>query len=229
MTVADRSRQTSRARASRRAARREREREIVRVTRELFDERGAQDARIDRIARAVGVNKALIYRSFASKDELFALTVTDYLRELGGRLAEVDSGGDPAAALREACERYATFCLEYPAFLDGALSLARQPAEELRASVSDAVWLRLGRATASCLGVFSAILAAGAEGGAFADADPDFTANRLYAQVLGTMHLARAGVGVRAAAPGIPETFELDPERVREACVRDALAIAEAR
>lgn len=197
----------------------------MRVTRLLFDERGAQEARIDRIARAVGVNKAIIYRSFASKDELFALTVTDYLRELAGRLDGLE-GDEPRAALREACERYTRFCLEYPAFLDGALSLTRQPAAELRDSVSDAVWLRLGRAMAACLAVLSGILAAGAERGEFAVADADFAANRLYAQVLGTMHLARVGVGVRAAAPGIPETFVLDPERVRAACVEDAMAIA---
>ncbi len=207
-------------------ARRDREREIVRATRLLFDERGAQDARIDRIAHAVGVNKAIIYRSFASKDELFALTVTDYLRELAGRLDGLDAGDDPRAALREACERYTAFCLEYPAFLDGALSLARHPAEELRASVSDDVWLRLGRAMAACLGVLEAILAAGVRRGDFTVDDPDFAANRLYAQVLGSMHLARVGVGVRAAAPGIPETFALDPERVRAACVEDAMAIA---
>jgi len=49
-------------------------------------------------------------------------------------------------------------------------------------------------------------------------------ASRLYAQLLGSMYLARVGVCVRESAPGVTETFEFDPERVREACVQDLLA-----
>src|SRR5437899_1423809 len=60
------------------ARRRDREREIIRATRELFDERGTIDAQIDDIAKRVGINKALIYRHFAGKEELFALTLVDY-------------------------------------------------------------------------------------------------------------------------------------------------------
>ncbi|HEU4927586.1 MAG TPA: helix-turn-helix domain-containing protein, partial [Vicinamibacterales bacterium] len=59
--------------------RRDRERDIIRATRELFDERGTIDAQIDDIAKRVGINKALIYRHFAGKEELFALTLVDYL------------------------------------------------------------------------------------------------------------------------------------------------------
>ena len=46
-------------RLRRATARREREREIVEATRALFDERGVQDAPMEEIARAVGINKAL--------------------------------------------------------------------------------------------------------------------------------------------------------------------------
>jgi AcrR family transcriptional regulator len=67
--------------------RRERERELVRATRALFDERGVQDAPIEEIARAVGIARGLIYRQFASKEELFVLTVTEYLAELDEVLA----------------------------------------------------------------------------------------------------------------------------------------------
>ena len=74
-----------------RCAARERERDIVDATRALFDERGMQDAPIEEIARAVGINKALIYRHFASKDELFVLTMTRYLDELPALAAEIDA------------------------------------------------------------------------------------------------------------------------------------------
>jgi AcrR family transcriptional regulator len=206
--------------------RNQRERDLVEATRALFDERGLQDAPMDEIARAVGINKALIYRVFASKEELFVLTVTHYLDELrdavtarrdrrethGDAIAPLDLGG--------ALDHFTRFCLRYPAFLDCALSLMRRSAGDLRERVSEGVWLRLGRSMAACLAPLSAILAEeGVE-------DPDFTANRLYTQVLGTMHLARLRAGVRESAPGVPDVFVLDPERVRRACVEDALAVA---
>jgi AcrR family transcriptional regulator len=195
----------------------------VEVTRRLFDERGMQDAPIEEIARAAGINRALIYRSFASKEELFTLTVTHYLEELTAG-APVGSEAEPLDRLRAALDHYTDFCLRYPAFLDCALSLMRRPARDLRESVSDSVWLRLGQAMAAGLDPLAQILRAGADSGVFAIDDPDFVANRLYTHVLGTMHLARIGLGVRLAAPGVPDVFALDPEAVREACVEDALA-----
>jgi AcrR family transcriptional regulator len=212
--------------STRREHRRARERAIVTTTRALFDERGRRDAPVDEIARAAGVNKALIYRSFDSKEEIFVLTVADYLSELLSRAAELPEPEDPLPALRRACELYIDFCLDYPAFLDCALALMQRPATELHELVSSAVWFRLGQSMAACLGPLERLLASGAEVGVFAVDDPAFTANRLFTQVLGSMHLARVGVGVREAAPGVAETFDIDPGRVREACLEDALALA---
>jgi AcrR family transcriptional regulator len=196
--------------------RRERERDIVEATRSLFDERGLQDAPVDEIARAVGINKALIYRVFSSKEELFVLTVTHYLDELRELASDIDD-------LRGALDVFTRFCLRYPAFLDCALSLMRRPAAELEQRVGEGTWLRLGRSMSACLAPLAAILEAeGAE-------EPDFLANRLYTQVLGTMHLARIGLGVREAAPGVPGAFALGAEQVRRSCVTDALAIARTR
>src|SRR3954467_2729755 len=169
-------------------ARADRERQIVAATRELFDEQGVQEAAIDGVARAVGINKALIYRHVASKEELFILVLVSYLAEL--RDGYPRDRSDPEAALRESIDRFTTFCLSYPAFLDCALSLMRRPADELRARVTEGTWLRLGRAVTDSLAPLVAILRA--EG----VREPDYVANRIYAQVLGTMHLARIGVGV---------------------------------
>jgi AcrR family transcriptional regulator len=198
------------------STRRERERDLVAATRALFDERGMQDAPMEEIARAVGINKALIYRVFASKEELFVLTVTSYLDEL----REISL--EPHEGLEDALDRFTRFCLRYPAFLDCALSLMRRPAAGLRERVGDGTWMRLGTSMSACLAPLARILEEeGVE-------DPDFTANRLYTQVLGTMHLARIGLGVREAAPGVPGAFPLDAERVRRACVIDAMAVARA-
>lgn len=201
-----------------------REARILDVTRELFDARGVHDAPVDAIARAAGIDKALIYRHFSSKEELHLLTLRRYLDELAQLLGEVDATAPPGERLRACAERYATYCLEHPAFVDVSLAVMRRPPRELRRVVSEAVWLRLGRGMARCLGPLAAILADGHEQGALVAQDPDFTANHLYAQVLGTVHLARTGVGVRETQDGLPATFPIDAPRVREACVAAALA-----
>lgn len=209
---------------TRRRTPRERSQEIVDATRALFDEQGVQEASVDRIAKAVGINKALIYRHFTSKDELFVLTVTHYLDELSERMRdEIPEDEDPVQQLERAVDVFSAFCLEFPAFLDCSLSLMRRPIADLQDAVSDAVLIRLGQAMVGCLGISAEILRRGNDDGVFAVDDPDFAANHLYTQTLGTMHLARIGVGVREAAPGIPQMFPLDPERVRRAAMDDAL------
>jgi AcrR family transcriptional regulator len=205
--------------------RRTRERDLVAATRALFDERGMQDAPIEEIARAVGIARGLIYRHFSSKEELYVLTVTDYLRELDGVLrAAVGPGGDHVAQLDRWAQAYAEFCWRYPAFLDCALSLMRRPAHELRALLSESVWLRLGQGIAQCVDHVCGLLQRGTAAGVFTVADPAYTANVLWTQTLGAMHLARIRVGIRQAAAGIPELFTIEPERVVESCVQSALA-----
>jgi hypothetical protein len=105
----------------------------------------------------------------------------------------------------------------------------RRPANELRETVSDAIWIRLGQRMAACLDKLSKILAEGARQGVFSVEDPDFTANHLYTQTLGTMHLARLGVGVRLGAGGTPEPFPIEARDVQEACIADVLASVGAR
>ena len=67
------------------ARRRAREKDIIAATRALFDQRGVRDAQIEDIAKAVGINRAIVYRHFTGKEELFALTLVGYLDELRGR------------------------------------------------------------------------------------------------------------------------------------------------
>src|SRR4051812_39051517 len=204
---------------------RKRERDLVRVTRALFDERGMQDAPVEEIARAAGIARGLIYRSFSSKEELFVLAVTDYLAELGAALeASVAGGADPVAQLERATETYARYCLRYPAFLDACLSLMHRPASELADIVSESIWLRLGQGMGRCLEPIAATLRAGADAGVFAVEDPDYTANVLWTQGLGVMHLARIRVGVRSLPSGVPALFSVEPERIVRTCIESALA-----
>lgn len=205
---------------------RAREREIVVATRALFDERGMQDAPVEDIANAVGIARGLIYRQFSSKEELFVLTVTDYLDELAGVLvAATGAKRKPAARLEAIAHAYADFCLRYPAFLDCSLSLMRRSARELHETVSESVWFRLGQGMASCIGQLAAVLRAGREDGSFTTVeDPDYTANLLWTQTLGAMHLARIRVGLTQTAPGVPGLFAVEPDAVVASCVSSALA-----
>src|SRR3712207_6674238 len=174
-----------------------REQELVTATRKLFDERGMQDAPIDEIAREVGIARGLIYRQFSSKEELYVLTVTDYLDDLARRQDEASAGvEDPVGRGEGLLRAYAEFCQEYPAFLDCSLSLMHRPAGELQAAVSESVWLRLGQGMARCVEMLTRTLRT------LGASEPDMLANVMWTQVLGAMHLARTGVGIREVDPG---------------------------
>jgi AcrR family transcriptional regulator len=202
-----------------------REGELIAATRALFDERGVQDVPIEDIAKAVGIARGLIYRQFSSKEELFVLTVTDYLAELAQELEQaIGRKRTPSARLAACMEAYAGYCLRYPAFLDCSLALMQRPARELREIVSESVWFRLGQGMARCLDCVARILRDGRDSGAFTVGNPDYTANVLWTQALGAMHLARIKVGVRQAAPGVPELFRVSADEVVRTCVASALA-----
>jgi AcrR family transcriptional regulator len=214
------------ARRNRRATR---ERTIVAAARTLFDERGMRDARVEDIARAAGLNKALIYRAFSSKDEIFVLTATSYLDELRARTEAIAAVPDAGEQLRLTLSVFADFCLDYPAFLDCGLSLLRRPALDLRDTLSDAAWFRVSRAVGRCVGAVQRVLQAGVDQGVLQVDDAGFTAGRLLTAMMGSMHLSRSGVSISETAPGAITAVPLDPEQVRDACVQDALAAVHAR
>lgn len=212
--------------------RRERQQAILAATRALFDERGVRDAHIDDIARAVGVNRAIVYRHFASKDELFGLVLVDYLVELDAGLeaglAVAGPDDDAPARLRALAEVFVDFCLTHPAFADCALALLRRPGSELGAQMSEQALFTLGRTLGTSLGRIAGVLRAGAADGVFAGAGPedaDLLANVLYAQGLGVVHLARAGFVVRADQSG-SHFGPVTASSVRDAAVRGMLATA---
>ena len=144
------------------ARRRAREREILLATRELFDETGVRDAQIEDIARAVGVNRAIIYRHFSGKEELFALTLVSYLEDLEQVLtAAAKSKRTPTTKLVAVVEAFVDFGVEYPAFVDCAQTLMRRPGPELLEEISESSLFRLGRGISACLTQLSDVLDAG--------------------------------------------------------------------
>jgi AcrR family transcriptional regulator len=225
--MAPRAPETDGRRSAAAARRRIREKEIIVATRALFDEKGVREAQIDDIAQAVGINRAIVYRHFSGKEELFALTLVEYLDELHAALESVDDPGAPAPARLEALVgAFVDYGLAHPAFIDCAQALMRRSGPELLDEISESALFRLGRGISGCLAVLVAVLEAGVEAGEFTVSDPTLLANTLYASGLGALQLARVGILVTEAAPGIPTVGEISPAQVRQYLVASALAMA---
>ena len=207
--------------------RRARETAILAATRTLFDDRGVAEAQIEDIARAVGINRAIVYRHFTGKEELFALALVGYLDELGSALTEAaESQPKPRDQLAAITSAFVDYGVAHPAFVDCAHSLMRRTGTELFDEVSEGAMLRLGRAIASCLAVLRRTLEAGAETGDFSVTDPVLLANTLYATGLGGLQLARVGLVIDEAAPGIPKVGTVGAEQVKTLLLTSALGMA---
>lgn len=223
----ERSTSTGHARGTTAAARRRlREAEIISATRALFDERGVRDAQIEDIARAVGINRAIIYRHFTGKEELFSLTLVQYLDELRGALqAAADSTEEPQLALERLTEAFVDYGLAHPAFVDCAQSIMRRPGGDLLEEVSESAMFRLGQAITGCLSVLTRTIEAGVASGDFHVDDPGLLANMLYASGLGTLQLGRVAMLVSEEAPGVPRISRVSAQQVRDHMVATARAM----
>lgn len=205
----------------------ERKREILDATRALFDERGVRDAQIEDIARAVGINRAIIYRHFSGKEELFAMTLVGYLEELDGVLESAD---DPHASPVERLEAIAAEFLDFgsrlPAFVDCAQALLRRRGDELMEEVNESVMLKLGVGMSACLSHVVRALEAGAATGEFHVRDPYLLANIFYTQALGVLNLATLQLSVRGENPGLPAVDAVPFDEVKAYMLRGAVAMA---
>jgi AcrR family transcriptional regulator len=207
--------------------RRQREAAIIAATRELFDASGVRDAQIEDVAKAVGINRAIIYRHFTGKEELFALTLVDYLQDLESRLRETDArdtSAAPEARLSAITEAFVDFGLEYPAFVDCGVTVLRMGPAILDELSSSALY-RLGRGMTDCLKCVTEVIEAGNANGDFAVDDVDQVSNVLYALGLGGLQLARLGVMVREETPGVPVIASLDAQLVKAQLVASTLAL----
>lgn len=212
--------------------RRAREASIIAATRELFDATGVRDAQLEDVARAVGVNRAIIYRHFTGKEELFALTMVGYLDDLAAELTAADGGAgadaDPATRLRRLTEAFVDFGLAHPAFVDCGVTIMRM-GPSLLEELSSSALFRLGRGMTACLAPAVAVLEAGKASGAFSVDDVDVVANTLYALGLGGLQLARLGVIVQEAGPGVPTIREVDAGAIKSHLLASTLALVQPR
>ena len=208
--------------------RRARESAILAATRSLFDERGVAEAQIEDIARAVDPDRAIVYRHFTGKEELFALALVTYLDELAEVLTTAAaSRTKPREQLGAIVSAFVDYGVFHPAFVDCAHSLMRRTGHELFDEISEGAMLRLGRAIASCLAVLRRTLEAGVASGDFTVRDPVLLANTPYATGLGGLQLARGGLVIDEAAPGIPHVGTIGADQVKSLLLTSALAMAQ--
>jgi AcrR family transcriptional regulator len=214
-------------RSSTAVRRRAREAAILAATRRLFDERGVAEAQIEDIARAVGINRAIVYRHFTGKEELFALALVGYLDELHEALtAAADAHPAPRDQLASIVSAFVDYGVARPAFVDCAHHLMRRTGTELFDEISEGAMLRLGRAIASCLAVLRRPLEAGVASDDFRVEDPVLLANTLYATGLGGLQLARVGLVIDEPSPGVPQVSRISTDQVKQLLLGSALALA---
>jgi AcrR family transcriptional regulator len=212
------------------ARRRARETELVAATRQLFDENGVREAQIDDVARAVGINRAIVYRHFTGKEDLFALTMVSYLVELAELLRAASARArTPERRLTAIVTAFADYGLAHPAFVDCAQALMRRPGSELLDELSERALVKLGGGMLACLTTLAGVIEEGVAAGAFRVKDATLLANTLYASGLGALMLARSGLVIRESAPGVPIVAEISAQQVKAHMVATALAAARGR
>jgi len=84
----------------RRLSAEQRRESILEAANEVFGERGYEHVRIDDVAAAAGISKALIYEHFASKQDLYIELLNRAARELLGLLVAAASAPGMEGALR---------------------------------------------------------------------------------------------------------------------------------
>ena len=118
-------RQTGRSRPRRRRLPREQRRQAILVAaRKLLLARGYGELTMERVARAAGVSKALVYDHFAHRRELYLAILADEQVRLVQRLAPALAGGDRAARVRSSVRAFLELVAEYG---DGWVELFRNP------------------------------------------------------------------------------------------------------
>ena len=90
---------------------------LIRAGRDVFAELGFGGAKVDRIARKAGVNKAMINYHFRGKKGLYQAVIRAFVDEIHDRMAPIKSGiGDPEQRLRGFIRVMAGTLGDYPAY-----------------------------------------------------------------------------------------------------------------
>lgn len=108
-----------------RLPREQRRRKLLEAARAVVMERGYGELTMDRIARAAGVSKALVYDHFADRREVYFAVLADERARLVQRLAPALAYGDRQTRVRSGVQAFLEMVEEYG---DGYVELFRNPA-----------------------------------------------------------------------------------------------------
>lgn len=207
-----------------------RSQEILDATRALFDARGMRDAQIEDIAGAVGINRAIIYRHFSTKEELFAMTLAGYLDELAQDLREADASKDfPDDRLFAQASAFFEFGRKFPAFVDCAQAFLRYRGPELLRQMSLERLIHLGQSVNSCLENLVRAIEHGNDLGEYDVRDPELLANIMYTQGLGILNLMTFQRTVHELNTGLPSMAALPYDEVIEFALGAIVGMARTR
>ncbi|GEM_PF-3488206 len=150
-----------------------------------------------RVAAAAGISQAAIYRHFADKAELVGRLVSEGYGGLAERIEELaSSGGDPAEILASTFEGYLEFAAGRPTLFKALLLQDIGPAGSAVEAFAPGVSRR--RRTFELL---TALLRRGMDEGLFSEADPELTAQAVWAALFGlASRLVIEGVPARRGA-----------------------------
>lgn len=193
----------------------QRARDIIAATRSLFDERGIREAQIEDIAQVVGINRAIIYRHFNTKEELFAMTLIGYLDEVSELLVAARASAEhPDDQFYAIAESFFHYGQQYPAFVDCAQAFLRYRGPELLEQIRLDRLIELGLAVNNCLDHLVQTIKVGNELGEYNVPDPELLANILYTLGLGVLNLVTFQRSVKELNTGLPVLAELPLDEV---------------
>jgi TetR/AcrR family transcriptional regulator len=108
---------------------------ILKTAGEIFAAEGLAGARTDAIAAAAGVNKALLYYYFKSKDGLYRAVLEDHFQEFSRHAMEIFAAGEPPG---RALLRYVSYHFDfigarpyYPRLIQRLMMAGGLPAERM--------------------------------------------------------------------------------------------------
>ncbi len=117
---------------------------VLTAAAEEFAEYGLSGARVDRIATRAGVNKAMIYYHFSSKENLYMMVIDQYLTGVADSLSTAlgDVASDPEKALLSASRAYYAAFGHHPRFRAIFLHELADGGERLKDSLQRLVFQR---------------------------------------------------------------------------------------
>ena len=152
---------------------------ILEAAREEFAERGFAAARLEDVAKRVGISRAALYLAFDSKEAMFRALVSEVITEMMPKLLPSDYGSLPAPALLRAFVKNAMKRIASPdmAFLPRLIVGEGRNFPELARFYHETALICV-------LGAIERLIIHGVERGEFACADPKLAARSVAGGVI---------------------------------------------